>query len=289
MQYAGCISSLFDLETRPMPSKLNIKDKSDTGTLIKISPFRKDIRKTEPHKHNSYFEIVYLSKGKGVHYIDNNGYPIHPPIVFFIRKEQVHNWHITSSPDGYVLILKKTFVERSLDNELKKLLAKASTLSSTPVKNASAVNGLFKMLVSENNTSIEMNFTVIEGLLKALLAKILETAPPYNQQNRYKLDLFESFREILYQRSEVKNNVAYYARLLNTTPQNLNAACRKAVNQSSTEILAERIISEAKRLLYYTDNTISEISLMLEFNDPSHFIKYFKRHAGLTPRAFRMQ
>ena len=87
--------------------------------------------------------------------------------------------------------------------------------------------------------------------------------------------------------TEIKNNVAHYAGLLNTTPQNLNATCRKAVNQPAAEVLADYIISEAKRLLIYTNNTVSEIAFELNFNDPSHFVKYFKRYTGLTPKAFR--
>ena len=101
------------------------------------------------------------------------------------------------------------------------------------------------------------------------------------------MHLFHSFRELLSQSAEIKNNVAYYAGRLNTTPQNLNTACRKAVNQSAAEVLAEHIINEAKRLLIYTDNTVSEISFNLDFNDPSHFVKYFKRHTMQTPKAFR--
>jgi len=52
-------------------------------------------------------------------------------------------------------------------------------------------------------------------------------------------------------------------------------------------VLSEFIISEAKRLLLYTDNTIAEISFLLDFNDPSHFVKYFKRKTGQTPLSFR--
>ena len=79
-----------------MFSKLHIKDKSETGKFCKVAPFRKEIRKTEPHKHNNYFEIIYLSKGSGFHYIDNNEFQIQSPTIFFIKKEQVHYWNILS-------------------------------------------------------------------------------------------------------------------------------------------------------------------------------------------------
>ncbi len=73
-----------------MTSQLLIKDKIETEKVIKVAPFKKHIRKTIPHKHNSYFEIIYLSKGSGYHYIDLDKYLIKPPVMYFIRQEQVH-------------------------------------------------------------------------------------------------------------------------------------------------------------------------------------------------------
>ena len=270
-----------------MHSSLQIKDKSETDKLIKVAPFRKDIRKTEPHKHNNYFEIIYLSKGSGTHSIDYNKYKVQPPIIFFVRKEQVHHWDLKSVPEGYVLILKKGFIEKSLDSELKALLTKVSSLTSLQVKDTGTINQLFQLLTKENDPASEHSFPIVEGLLKALLGKILEVATPFFSKARIKADIYQSFRELLSQSTEIKNNVAHYAALLNATPQNLNNVCRKTVNQSASEVLAEHIIGEAKRLLIYTDNTVSEISFGLDFNDPSHFVKYFKRFTGYTPQAFR--
>lgn len=272
-----------------MPSKLNIKDKSETGKLIKIAVFRKDIRKTEPHKHNNYFEIIYLSKGSGTHTIDYNSYKVQPPVIFFVRKEQVHHWELLTTPEGFVLILKKAFIDKSLDNELKSLLTKVSSLSSLQVKDTDTINIIFQLLTKEGNNISENNFHVVEGLLKALLAKMLEVAKPHLAKTKTNSDLFLSFRELLSQTSDIKNNVAHYAALLNTTPQNLNTACRKSTNQSASDILSEHIISEAKRQLIYTNNTVAEISFSLSFNDPSHFVKYFKRYTGFTPQSFRSQ
>lgn len=79
----------------------------------------------------------------------------------------------------------------------------------------------------------------------------------------------------------------YYAELLNTSPQNLNEACQKAVQKPASEVLADFIIIEAKRMLLYTDQTVSEIAFALDFTDASHFVKYFKKLVGLTPQAFR--
>lgn len=264
-----------------MKKSIIVKDKIEKTELIKVSPFRKEIQKTTPHKHNDYFEIIYLVKGKGTHTIDYIQYPIETPTVFFVRKEQVHHWNIEALPEGYVLLLKKVFVEQSMDNELKNLLTRSSALNCLHLKERDTVETLFQLLI------FEKDYTVIEGILKALLAKIINTALPVSLSIKKNSDMMLLFRELLNNTEDLKNNVAYYAQKLNTTPQNLNSISRKTFNLSASKIIAEHIIGEAKRLLIYTENSISEIAYLLNFNDSSHFVKYFKRHTSFTPQAFR--
>jgi quercetin dioxygenase-like cupin family protein/AraC-like DNA-binding protein len=235
-----------------MSINININNKSEKDKLIKVATFRKKIRKTEPHKHDNYFEIIYLSKGKGTHTIDHQQYTLQTPQIFLVRKEQVHHWDIASMPKGFVLILKKAFVEKSLDHELKILFEKVSVFNCLELSNVVTLEQLFDLLIKENN------FTITEGLLKALLAKILEVTKPIDSITKIKTNLFHSFKELLNQNNTIKNNVTHYATLLNTTPQNLNAVCRKSAGKSAKEILLDYIISEAKRLLIYTNNTVSE-------------------------------
>ena len=95
------------------------------------------------------------------------------------------------------------------------------------------------------------------------------------------------FQDFLKQTNNLHNSVAYYAQRLKISPQKLNAICRKTLQQSASEILAEHIIDEAKRQLLYSENSVSEIAYNLNFSDSSYFIKYFKRYMGITPKAFR--
>ncbi|MWB94959.1 helix-turn-helix domain-containing protein [Flavobacterium sp. GA093] len=264
-----------------MKKSVTIKSKIESAELIKVSPFRKEIRKTIPHKHNSYFEIIYLSQGSGTHTIDYTEFPIIPPTVFFVRKEQVHHWDIDSVPEGYVLLLKKGFVDKSLDSELKRILSQVSALSCLRLEHNNAISKLFQLLIDEKD------FSVIEGVLKALLAKIISIPASFPVNKHKTNNTILLFRELLNQTDDLKNNVAHYAGQLNTTPQNLNAICRKELNQPAADVIAEYMISESKRLLLYTDNTVSEVAYTLNFNDTSHFIKYFKRHTGSTPQVFR--
>ncbi|UUC44147.1 helix-turn-helix domain-containing protein [Flavobacterium cerinum] len=264
-----------------MKKTISIKTKIEAAALLKVAPFRKEIRKTEPHIHNSYFEIIFLREGSGFHTIDHTSFSIKPPIVFFVRKEQVHHWDMTDIPDGFVLLLKKGFVDQSMDSVLKSLLSKLSGLSCIHLKETESIDTLFQLLTTEKD------FTVTEGLLKALFAKILIAAKPLTIRTSKTDDIIAVFRELLNQTNDLRNNVTHYAEKLHTTPQNLNAICRKTLDQTASEIISKHIISEAKRKLIYTDNSVSEIAFSLNFNDTSHFVKYFKRHTGVTPQIFR--
>lgn len=59
-----------------MPKQIQVKDKTEPAETIKILPFRKEVKKTAAHKHNNYFEIIYLSAGNGYHSIDSRRYPV---------------------------------------------------------------------------------------------------------------------------------------------------------------------------------------------------------------------
>lgn len=268
-----------------MKTELEIKDKTRQTEGLKIAPFRQHIRKTSPHKHNNYFEIIYLMKGEGSHTIDTKEYEIKPPVIFTIRKEQVHFWDIKTEPEGFVLIIKKSFIDNCLDKDIKRLISELSAQTCLfPKDNAASV--IFKLLQYEYQEKKTLNRPIIDGLLKALLAKFLESATPTISKNGNNT-IFQKYIDLLSKENELTNRVNHYARLLSTTPQNLNAICRKETGQSATEILSEQIINEAKRLLLYTDFTVSEISSKLDFKDNSHFSKYFKRHVGNTPIGFR--
>jgi len=84
-----------------------------------------------------------------------------------------------------------------------------------------------------------------------------------------------------------KQQVHDYAALLGVTPVHLTDSCRQLMGIPASQLIFQRVIVEAKRLLAYSDQTIAEIGYALNFNDPSYFARFFKRESGLTPIAFR--
>jgi len=270
-----------------MSSSLPIKDKSGGRAPLTIAPFKSAIRHTDPHRHNGYFELIILTAGEGDHIIDGRRYPVTPPVLFVIRKHQVHCWDLTSPGEGFVIIVRREFVQQLTDGRLHALFTSISTHNYLPLENSRSIAQLCAVLLDQLTIARDEVPELAEWMLKTLLGKLLEQARPVITPVHAPGTLYEQFLQLLEADKTPKRTVQHYAQLLHTTPQNLNAACRKAADLPATEVLGNALINEAKRLLLYSNDTVAGISFTLDFKDPSHFVKYFKRMAGQTPHAFR--
>jgi len=98
---------------------------------------------------------------------------------------------------------------------------------------------------------------------------------------------FKNFLRILEENFRRAEGVEFYAEKLFMSSRNLNLICQNILNQSVSEIIETRKLTEAKNLLITTDKPISEIGFDLGYKEKSHFTRVFKRKAGQTPSEFR--
>jgi AraC family transcriptional activator of pobA len=264
---------------------ITIKKKLESEQLFKISRFKEVIKRTKPHKHDAYFELIYLAEGAGFHWIDTEKFQITPPVVFFLSG-QLHYWEMTAIPKGYVMLFREGFfVQKDLVN-LARSLEDTVYVNPSPDDN---LDFIFSEMEKEyQNPSINSN-ELIQGYLRVALVKLLRHREKMNvtvsSGGQQVLRKFQQFIRNANPVSNVKVNEA--ADHLGLSPQNLNAICRKLSGKSASELIIEQVILEAKRYLLHSDKNVSEIAFTLNFSDPSHFVKYFKRVAGETPQAFR--
>lgn len=271
-----------------MISVLPVIEKIGGSKTIKVAPFRKHVRKTTPHKHGSYLELIYLSEGTGTHTIDSVEYTIETPLLHVVRREQIHSWELESEPDGYVVLIKKAFFDDSIDYELKSLFAKISRQSASRISDYPRVRAILQLLVEESAEQNNICLPAQEGLLKALLAKTIHVWQSVTTSPRSEVrGVHQSFLELVEYDNGSKKSVTHYATLLNVSPQSLNAACQRSLAKTATQIVSESVIAESKRLLLYTSGTVSEIAFLLGFSDASHFTKFFKKMVGTTPQSYR--
>ncbi|QZT37472.1 helix-turn-helix transcriptional regulator [Halosquirtibacter xylanolyticus] len=261
------------------------KNKLHPKEAFKIAPFRKHIRKTRPHIHHGYLEIVYLYQGQGSHTIDDHRYEINTPSIFIVKNGQVHHWDLRSEPDGFVILIQKDFFPNCSDQELELLKVKLTQYEHIEITFQNSLTNLLGVLNEEYPT---LNLTFFHSLLKTIFSKILEFATEPLRVKKHQTD-YNTFFQQVEQYATKERKVSFYAANLNTTPQNLNSICKKCVGMAASEIISDVIIKEAKRQIKYTSLSISEVAYNMHFKDPSHFVKYFKRVTKQTPNDYRKQ
>ncbi len=103
-----------------------------------------------------------------------------------------------------------------------------------------------------------------------------------------KVDLLRSFNFLVEQHFRTEHSVGFYADKLFKSPKTLSNNFAK-LNQSPLQIIHERIVLEAKRLLIYTDKTAKQIAYEVGFEDASHLSRLFKKHTSQSPSSFKKQ
>ena len=267
--------------------QIQTKNKLGEGLTFKVSRFKEVIKKTLPHKHDEYFELIFLREGEGFHSIEDEKFVVSTPEFYFLKPGQLHFWQFTAIPKGFVVLFKQeefdSIAERDLLEMNRKLLANTRIgLNSTnfPV-------GILEEFFTEFKTESRFSKPILHGLLKALLGKMLQLAESEIQKPAAPATLFDRFQQLLEKECPKLHKVNQFAALLNTTPQNLNAVCMKQSGRNASEIITTRLLLEAKRYILHTDNTINEIAELLNFSDTSNFVKFFRNVEGTTPLQFR--
>ena len=109
----------------------------------------------------------------------------------------------------------------------------------------------------------------------------------YIKFNNHHEFLFARYKELVEENYANNLTINNYADILNISSKTLTNITKEFVGKSASQIISERIILETQRLLKFTSLQISEIAFRVGFEDASYFVKYFKRHAGVSPSNYR--
>lgn len=100
---------------------------------------------------------------------------------------------------------------------------------------------------------------------------------------------FDRFMRLLEDNYKKEHSIKFYSNRMNLSPKYLSLMIKMVSGKLATEWIDEYVILEAKNLIKYSSMSIQEISYSLNFPNQSFFGKYFKRHTGLSPKAYRLK
>ncbi|SFQ66106.1 helix-turn-helix transcriptional regulator [Hymenobacter arizonensis] len=271
----------------PEAPEVPIKDKRGPRNEWVCRRMREVIKTTSPHGHAHYFELIYLTQGGGSHTIDFHTCPVGPQRFYLVRPGQVHHWELTQVPKGYVLLLSEDLVA---DNPLAGLLREDSLGATGPVQDhADEIAALFERIERESDAPAPDSAQLVRSYLQVLLSLLVReqaAAPASRPPEPEQVQVFRRLLEADYRRRFLVHD---YAAQLRITPRYLNQLCQQALGTTAGELIARRRLTEARRLLAYTQRTVAQIAFDLSFSDPSHFGKFFRSRTGQSPRQFRSQ
>lgn len=245
------------------------------------------------HKH-TFYEIIWIEKGKSRQVIDYVDHEINPGSLFFISPGQLHIFEEWKPITGGSLLFTEDFLV--LHRQDKDRLFELSFLDnfySNPVLRPDK-KSFEEILQTIHQLSIEKKRkdyspTMAQALLQVLLLQIqraIDAQATHVISKKY-IVVYKKFKNLIDVNFAKNLSVSEYASRLAITQHHLNHIAKEVTGKTATDVIRARVILEAKRLLSFTDHSISEIAAELGYFDSSYFAKIFKAETGFSPLEFK--
>lgn len=151
---------------------------------------------------------------------------------------------------------------------------------------------LLRIFIEEFQDVDDIQEDMLRMLLKRLIILITRSAKKQfvaDQFPEQKLDIIRQFNLLVEKNYKSEHSVKFYADQLHKSPKTLSNLFNLYNNGTPSEIIQQRIILEAKRLLLFTNSSAKEIAYELGYEDVAYFSSFFKRVTGLSPLVFKKQ
>ena len=247
-----------------------------------------------PHRDN-YYNIFFYQKGKANHIVDFKSIEVQPNSLVFVNKNRVKMLDPKGGYDGKFLLFTETFFDKYPD-DIKYLRNNIlfNDLLEEPVLNLKKGSPIISVF---NEIELEIarpNDVLKHDILHNLLHNLLLFAERERRNTGFnkirkgeEFDYTILFKNLLEDHYKEIKSVERFALMMSVSEKKLNKATSQVLGKSPKEIIDERVVLEAKRLLAHTSNSIKEVGFELGFDEPTNFIKYFKKHVEKTPIEFR--
>ncbi|MCQ2136202.1 MAG: AraC family transcriptional regulator [Bacteroidales bacterium] len=259
--------------------------------------YKGEIDDGQPHVH-TFYEILWFQSGEGTHYVDFQAYPVVPGSIFFLTPGQVHHFDGSSDYKGVAIKLCTDFLRESDDEgDIFVKYDLFHTFDTTPYYIIdSATSKTLRELLSQMEDEIGRgkevgHIDMLRSLLRIFLIKVHRYGKKEGavqlEDMKSSHKLFVMFRGMLEKEFTSKHTVQEYADALNVAVRTLNKCVNDCSGRSPLAFINERIMLEAKRQVRYSNLMIKQIAFNLGYDDPSYFVKFFKRQCGMLPSEFR--
>lgn len=241
------------------------------------------------HRHEGLDQLIHITQGEGRMILEDQDIPFHAPVLMVVPAGVVHGFVFSRDLRAPIITIARSFLEAAvlgLDTGFAALLSQPQMIDLAPLpRRAAEVRAAFDIIAREYPQQESGRQRVLLAGLHILFTAI-SRAQGVGQGGEDHV-LFSAFTRALERDFRQQPQVSDFAGNLGISTARLTQICRQACGRAPQEILHARLLTEAKRMLLYTQHSATAISYMLGFREPAYFNRFFKRLSGMPPGAFR--
>jgi AraC family transcriptional activator of pobA len=284
----------------------NVRSVSAFNNELKLKGFNvyqieSDSNATRIYSRKDFYKICLTTGKSMIHYADKS-FEQEGTVLFFGNPHIPYSWEtISTSYVGYTCLFSEEFLKTS-DRSQSLQNSPLFKLGGTPILKITGqqrqfLNTIFQKMIDEQQTDYAYKDDLIRNYINLIIHEALKLQPSENFEGHKNAAsrLTSVFLELLERQFPVESTdrslqlktAQDYANNLNVHVNYLNRAVKEVTGKSTTTLISERIISEAKALLQHTAWNIADIAYALGFEYPTYFNNYFKRMTGTNPKSLR--
>ncbi|MDJ1466776.1 helix-turn-helix domain-containing protein [Xanthocytophaga flava] len=242
-----------------------------------------------PHRHDFHF-FHMLEKGKICMEVDFIEYKMEGPVILYIHPSQVHRTVSVEHSEGYMLGILNEKLNPEYLQLFNELVLPASPLVLTPDM-VTLFDQAIRLCVAISEQKDNRLYTLlvkdyINAFAGMFLSFHLERKSSNTTVSRFSTVTHE-FKLLLERRFAEIKRPAEYASLLHISVPYLNECIRNVTGHSVSYHIQQRVILEAKRILFHSSKSVKEVASELGYEDYAYFSRLFTKITGITPVAFR--
>jgi AraC family transcriptional activator of pobA len=245
-----------------------------------------------PHRHQAFFQMLYISDGTGEVLNDEAYSAFAADTILFVPPGVVHGFRFSRDIGGLVVTVlrERLDIPSGASPHLAAFAAKPRIVTRAETTARLAVDSLHRIAAEIAGQDIG-RMMLAEALVTAALIDlarasgsraILSPDPADRDQQR-----LEQLASLINAHFREHRPAAFYAERIGISATHLNRIARARTGRSLQDLIAARLVEEARRNLVFTFLPAQSIAHDLGFSDPAYFSRFFSRHAGESPGAYR--
>ncbi len=241
--------------------------------------------------------LVYVTAGRYTHMVDFETFSCTAGSCLIIQPGQVHRFGDEQHWNGWLLVFRSELLQPlhpstpNGDPELLCVEALPTHIRTSGTTRAAFIEALERMTIDAALAGdVNLSNTLLRNQFLVLITRLHlahGAAAPNECVEPRIVERYREFRNTAEHEFRRWHAVAPYARHIGCSVKSLNRATREVADVTAKEMLVARLVLEAKRLLAHTALPISAISDQLGFDEPTNFVKFFRRETNTTPGQFR--